>query len=140
MRLGAESTISTLRPAIIRDILPESLAASHAGFSIAYGSSTRRSRSPPRFLSSTREPKRITIASLPASSAVMFLIDSRCAVVMRMRYINRLPPYSSKSESARNGFIILSLPMLCSCCISSLNKYRQSRKIAEDIINVSHHE
>ena len=73
-RFGAERRISTFLPLINLDMLADSLAASHAGFSIGRDFSMSRSTSPPCCLSSTREPNSIVLESVPASSCTKVFI------------------------------------------------------------------
>ncbi|CAI08341.1 hypothetical protein ebA3903 [Aromatoleum aromaticum EbN1] len=69
-RFGAPISTSTRRSSSARDTRAASLAASNAGSSTGVGTSRKRSTSPPRAASSSREPKRRTLADGPASSAV----------------------------------------------------------------------
>ena len=83
-RLGALRSTSTLRPCKARDMRADNGAAMRAGLSTGSGNSSRRSRSPPRRVSSSREPKTRTWACSPATSRVSCRMAWICSSVRRM--------------------------------------------------------
>jgi hypothetical protein len=85
IRLGADNTTSTFLPAMARLMRPAIREESGAGSATGVGTSTNRSTSPPRAASSTREPKRRTVARSPACSATTARILTTCSGFSRIR-------------------------------------------------------